>query len=312
MAESGATRTTLLPPFRDKLIAGTMSESVDHRGEWGEVRMNRARFGGLVCIAAFVAATIRLSGPTVAQDGGDAEATIAALQTEVADLQTQVAALTTPTVPASSHPGTPGAESPLSEDGDALPLLPPGEPGIVDIVAVGSPVRGTVPIAVRNNTGTDVLLNGVLGIARDQSGALAFSGDVSTVAPFVLSAGQVAIGDVYFGPSDLPGGLTFEFEPESSPVGGGNAFRQDLEIVEATRKPEGIVGIARNPTDQMLNGPFSVIGVCFDQSGAIQGYYAAYAAKNELAPGDSTQFTATFYGSGPCDAHLLGSTGHKA
>lgn len=274
--------------------------------------MDRFRFVGLVLIAAFVATTLGLSGSTVAQDGGGAEATIAALRTEVAVLQTHVSALATPTVAPSSHLGTPAAETISPLNGDAFPLLPAGEPGVIAIIAIGSPVRGTVPIAVRNNTGTDVLLNGVLGIARDQSGALAFSGDVSSVAPFVLIAGQVAIGDVYFGPSDLPAGLTFEFEPETSPVEGGNAFRQDLEIVEATRRPDGIVGIAINPTDQPLSGPFRVIGVCFDQSGAIQGYYAAYAAKDALAPGETTQFTATFYGSGPCDAHLLGSTGFKA
>ena len=274
--------------------------------------MNHFRFGVVLCIAALVATTLGLSGSTIAQDGGGgAEPTIAALQTEVAGLQTQVAALATPSIAASGQLDTHLAETASLINGNALPLLPPGDPDVIAIIAMGSPVRGTVPIAVRNNTGMDVILTGVLGIARDQSGALAFSGDVSTVAPFLLMAGQVAVGDVYFGPSDLPGGLTFEFEPETSPLDSGNAFRQDLEIVEATRRPDGIVGIASNPTNEPLSGPFSVIGVCFDHSGAIRGYYAAFAAKDTLAPGETTQFTATFYGSGLCDAHLLGATGFK-
>ena len=101
--------------------------------------------------------------------------------------------------------------------------------------------------------------------------------------------------------------LTFEFEPQTSPVEGGNAYRQDLEIVEATRKADGVVGIARNQTDEQVSGPFSVIGVCFDQSGAIQGYYAAYAAKDQLAPGETTPFNASFYGTGPVRRVPLGS-----
>lgn len=130
-------------------------------------------------------------------------------------------------------------------------------------------------------------------------------------SPYLLPVGNVAVGYVYFGPSDLPAGLTFEFDPQSSPADGANAFRQDLEITEATRKDDGVVGIARNATEEKLSGPFSVVGICVDQTGAIQGYYAAYAAKNELAPGETTSFTASFYGAGPCAAYLLGATGYK-
>jgi hypothetical protein len=275
--------------------------------------MKRLVFGGLVLTVALACLmTTGLSDSAVAQDEGAAEATIATLQTQVADLQTQVAALTTPTIAALDETGTPVIDDKTSLYGDELPLLPTGNSEVVDVIVVGSPVRGTVPIAVRNNTGMDVLLNGVLGVARDQAGDLAFSADVSTLSPFFLVAGQVAIGDVYFGPSDLPEGLAFEFEPQTSPVEDGSAFRQDLKIVEATRKSDGIVGIASNPTEERLNGPFSVIGVCFDHAGAIQGYYAAYAAKDELSPGETTQFTASFYGTGPCDAFLLGSNGFKA
>lgn len=275
--------------------------------------MKQLVFGGLALVVALVwLTTAGLSDSAEAQEAGDAEATIASLQTQVAKLQTQVATLTIPTIAALDGTGTPGIDDITSLYGDALPLLPTGSRSSVDVIAVGSPVRGTVPIAVRNNTGMELLLKGILGVARDQAGDLAFSGDVSTLSPFLLVAGQVAIGNVYFGPSDLPEGLTFEFEPQTSLVADGSAFRQDLEIVEATRKADGIVGIASNPTEERLNGPFSVIGVCFDHAGAIQGYYAAYAAKDELSPGETTQFTASFYGTGPCDAFLLGSNGFEA
>ena len=249
-------------------------------------------------------------GQTSAQDDGGAEATIAALQTQVWSLQTQVAVLSTPFVAAPVMVETPESERPTTLAGDALSLLSPGVVGIVDVIAIGDPVRGTVPIALRNNTGSDVLLNGVLGVARDSSGALAFSGDVSTFAPTLLPAEQVAVGTVYFGPSDLPDGLAFEFEPKVSSVDETNTFKRDLEIAEATQTSEGLVGIARNASGMAMSGPFSVIGVCFTESGGIQGYYSAYAAKNTLAPGETTPFTATFYGTGSCRAFLLGSTGY--
>ena len=164
--------------------------------------------GGLVVMAALVITiSAGFSSATMAQDSGDAEATIAALQTEVADLTTQVAALTTPTASAPGPSGTPEPAASLLI-GDALPRPPTGNPGVVDVIAVGSPVRASVFLSsARSNTGADVLLSGV---ARDrpgdESGALAFSGDVSRMfAPFLLPAGQVAVGDVYFG-SDLPSG----------------------------------------------------------------------------------------------------------
>lgn len=264
------------------------------------------------CVAvALSVLTAGLSAPVTAHNDESAEGTIAALQTEVADLRAQITALTTVTVTAPDQTGTPVTEQPSPLSGDGLPLLPAGTPGAVDVIAIGAPVRGSVPIAVRNNTGEAVLLRGVLGIARDANDTLAFSASVSTFAPFLLQSGQVAVGTVYFGPNDLPDGLTLEFEPETSPAGGGRAYRQDLEIIEGTRTPEGVVGIARNGTSEPLNGPFSVIGLCLDQPGAIQGYYAAHAAKDSLAPGETTPFTATFYGTGPCDAYLLGVNGFK-
>lgn len=195
--------------------------------------------------------------------------------------------------------------------GNALSLLPPSDSEVVEVIAVGLPVRADVPIAVRNNTGEDVVLKGVFGIARDASGTLIASSDVSSFSPYIVPAGQVAIGSLYFGTTDLPRDVTVEFDPDAEPLEDARVTRQDLEMVEAAQQPDGIVGIARNGTDAELSGPFRVVGVCVDQSGAIQGYYGAYAAKDSLAPGETTSFDAPFYGTGPCDAFLIGSSGFK-
>jgi len=272
--------------------------------------MTKPRSIGITaCLSIVLVLAAGLSGEASAQT--EPEATVAALETRVADLETEVAELTTPTPDSEEGSASPTVQGETLIFGDALELLPMGETDEVEIIAVGAPVRGSVPVAVRNNSGADVLLNGVLGIARDEAGELAFSGNVSMMAPYVLHAGEVAIGNVYFGPDDLPDGLTYEFDPDTAEFNADTAFSQDLEVVEASRKETEIVGIVRNQTDENLSGPFSVVAVCFDSEGTIQGYYATYAAANELAPDGTTQFTATFYGEGPCDAYLLGVNGFK-
>jgi len=268
----------------------------------------------LVLVSVLIVTLVPLIASGASQQATGPDATITALQTEVASLRTQVASLTTPAAVASApdaSPATQGDTASAYLAGDALPLLPNGRASVVDVIAVGAPVRSTVPVVVRNNTGTDVVLSGVLGIARDAAGALIASGDVSMFSPSLIPAGQVSIGSVFFGTTDVPPDAALEFEPDAKPVAEANAFRQDIEIAESTRQPNRIVGLARNGTDKALTGPFSVVGICFDQSGAIQGYYATYAAKNDLEPGETTPFDATFYGTGPCDAYLLGSTGYK-
>lgn len=231
----------------------------------------------------------------------------------VASVPDQIGARQTPGTPppAAATPSV-ATESALPYlFGNALPLLPAGDSELVEVIVVGLPVRADVPIAVRNNTGEDVVLKGVFGIARDSSGTLIASSDISSFSPYILPAGQVAIGSLYFGTTDLPRGVTVEFDPDAEPLEDARVTRQDLEIVEAAQQPDGIVGLARNGTDAQLSGPFRVVGVCVDQSGAIQGYYGAYAAKDSLAPGETTAFDATFYGTGPCDAFLIGSSGYK-
>lgn len=278
-------------------------------GYEGERMMRKSRSVGITaCLSIVLVLAAGLSGGASAQT--EPEVTVAALETRVAELETEVAELTTP-IPEANAISSPSAQGETLLYGDALDLLPVGQTQEVEVIAVGAPVRGAVPIAVRNNSGADVLLKGVLGIARDEAGKLAFSGNVSMMAPYVLHSGEVAIGDVYFGPDDLPDGLSYEFDPDTQDFNADTAFRQDLEVVEATRKETEIVGIVRNQTDEDLSGPFSVVAVCFDSEGAIQGYYATYAVANELAPGDTTQFTASFYGTGPCDAYLLGVNGFK-
>lgn len=258
----------------------------------------------LVFVSAVLALVVAF--PVSAQDPG-AQATIAALQTEVSTLQTQVAKIRTPT------PGDVSVEQPSTSFlfGDIASIVPAGNPGEIEVVTVGAPVRSSLPIVIRNNSDTDVLLEDVLVTGRDASGGLVTVSEVSSVAPHYLPSGGIAVGSAYFGTTDIPSGLTFEFEIETSETNSDFIYRQDLQIQEVTNSGSELVGIAANSTEEELTGPFRVTGVCFDSLGQVTGYFATYATQDALSPGETTPFSATFYGAGPCDAFAVGVTGYK-
>jgi hypothetical protein len=196
--------------------------------------------------------------------------------------------------------------------GAGVPLLPAGRPGVLDVIAVGAPVKWFVPIVLRNNTDQTMVLNNVHGIARDSSGALIATGETgSFISPSVIPVYQVAIAVVYFNSlHHLPPATVLAFELDAEPAT-ASLFRQDLEIDNATPGEDSIVGLARNATDEPLMGQVSVIGVCFDADGAIQGWYQGFGNQSDLDPGETAPFDARFDGMGPCDGFLLGASGFK-
>lgn len=216
-------------------------------------------------------------------------------------------------IQATPGPATPVAATSPYLVGDALPLLPPGAPGVVDVIAVGPPAEWFAPVVLRNNTGQTLLLANVAGAAHDAAGELIATGNPGAfISPSVLPPGQAAIAVVYFNSlEDLPPDAVLTFEPETEPLATGRDFRQDLEIVEATREEDAIVGLARNGTDASLAGKVNVVAVCFDQTGAVAGFYADFANALDLGPAETVPFEIPFAETGPCDAFLVGANGYK-
>jgi hypothetical protein len=219
-----------------------------------------------------------------------------------------------------SAAGTPGSgATPAAQGGspylagDALPLLPTGRPGNVDVIVVGAPMGWHVPIVLRNNSNETVVLINVRGTAIDSAGTLIGTGEPGAfMSPTHLAPGQVAIAAVYFNSADyLPLDAVLTFEPETEPAATASAFRQDLEIIEATREDQDIVGQARNATDEPLVGKVSVLGICFDVTGTITGFALGFADRLDLAPEETAPFTVPLESTGPCDAFLLGANGYK-
>jgi len=270
-----------------------------------------------------------------AQDGG--EATIEALETRLADAEatstargakindqrTKIAELsgdaTTPAADDGDEADAPRAAVDTALFGEAPESLPEGEAGVVAVIAIGAPVLSSLPVVLRNNSGADVTVTQVVGVARDGAGKLVASSSSSTLAPAVLSAGQVGVGYVYFDIDELASDLVFEMEAQSEPAGGDFAYLYDLAITEAELTEDGIVGIATNPLTETLSSG-SVVGVCFAGDGTVVGYLLGSPDKQETPAGDETSFSATFrypnedFGDAitaqnTCEVYLVGVTG---
>lgn len=248
-------------------------------------------------VAVVVAVLAARSVTTLATGPFGDEATIMALETRVAELETEVAILAAGAGSATSTRSSSEESSQTHTStlfGEA-PELPVGVDGELAVVAVGGVVRSTIPIVLRNNTGEEIVITDVFATGRDEDGTLAASAQVSSIVPYRVPSGGIAVGAVYFGADDLPVGLTFEFDPQYESADSDDGYFLDMAVVEAELSPSGIIGRVSNPAAQEVSGPFSVDGICFTADGAVAGYFATYAAKSELGPGEVSPFDASFY-----------------
>lgn len=280
-----------------------------------------------------------------AQDGS--EATIEALETQLADAKATAAArgerinaqrtkiaelsndATTPVADDEQGNGrdtitpadadTPRVAVDTSLFGESPEALPEGEADVVAVIVTGDPVRSNLPVVLRNNTGADLTVTQVVGVARDEGGKLVASSSFSNLAPAVLTTGQVGVGYVYFDIDELTPDLVFEIEAQYEPAGGDFTYLYDLTITEAELTEDGIVGIATNPLAKTVNAG-SDVGICFSGDGTVVGYLSGSADKTETAAGDDTSFSATFNypnedfddavtALNSCERYLIGVTG---
>ncbi|HEU5117906.1 MAG TPA: hypothetical protein VFT74_14865 [Isosphaeraceae bacterium] len=223
------------------------------------------------------------------------------------------APITLPSPPASSP--SPAANQPASValSGTFKDTLPAGTQGQLAVIEFGGTIQddGTVPVILRNNTGSAVENIEVDGSARDSAGALAGSGQSQGITPYSVGAGKVAFGYVYFS-SDLVGRkLTFQFTASGSAPRAAPAQR-DLPAKEVNKVAGGdIVGSTKNLTDIKLAFVGANI-ICFDS--AQQPTFSktgGFGNPDTLQPGQSTTFTISLYGK-PCVSFLIGVTGNSA
>lgn len=194
-------------------------------------------------------------------------------------------------------------------------VVPDGEASGLSVVLVGQPdadqPMDSVPVVVRNRTGSTVYGVEASATARAGDGSLAGSGSSQGFTPFTVEPGEWAFGYVFFG-ADLPGDaridVTATGETES-----GLLSRLDVRPVEtnivASQFGQQIVGIVSNENSEKVSGPISVDAICFDAGGtAIIGTHRTFTDGDEIAPGGTASFAIDLF-KGECPNYAVGGAG---
>lgn len=241
---------------------------------------------------------------------------VAALETQLAALGGGGAPLATPVAAASpvAPAATPAAGASVVY-GNAREFLGPGEPGELSVVASG-PVGGySIPVVVRNNTDRTLARVEVGGEVRDGAGNLVAAGSSQPFLPTIVPPGELAIGSVLFGGTELPAGASATFDVGASDDLGLYSTNGPIsvELVEFAARPDVIVGSFRNPSGTPIVGNVYLRVACFGEDGMLLAEEPAIAARTDLAPGETTAFDA--FSSGlvpPCGRFLITGHGNSA
>ena len=244
----------------------------------------------------------------------EAERKVADQQVQIAELEQQIAALEqqlleaggqlpTTSAPDPSDPQAAAADVRLSGNLDELPA---GEPGQLQVVAIGTVGRsGRVPWIVRNATDGVVFDVNVVVTARDAQGTLLDSGGTLAVAPFVVPPGEVAIGYSFLGGDDLPDDVDLEVEVSSEvdPF----ILGVDVPVTELSVREDGITGIVANDSGRALRF-VSVVAVCTDDRGIPTHAISEYTDRTDLPAGATSSFSGRLFDV-DCSGYLAGASG---
>lgn len=166
-----------------------------------------------------------------------------------------------------------------------------------------------MPVVVRNNTSETVGQIEVNGTARN-NGALVGSGELQTTEPNVLKPGEYALAYVDF-QSVVPAGAALDLTATAQP-GDVESLTVDLRIAEVDRQPsrhggDDVIGIVSNPTPNEVEGPISVLVMCFDGATPVSTTSVSTDA-DSIAPNGAVSFTASLP-AGSCPTFANGASG---
>lgn len=189
--------------------------------------------------------------------------------------------------------------------------LPPGEPDEVSVIAVGPPQSAT-PVVVRNNT-SDVVEVHLSATARDASGALVGSGEDQGVKPAFVEPGHLGIGYVYLGIDDPPPGTTLETTARGEDVdddfGALPGSIAEHNLAPGQFGQEQVVGVVRNDNDEPIEGPISVLVMCFDEAGSPLSTASGFTDIETIDPGQQGSFSVDLFDEAGCPRYLIGASG---
>ena len=194
-------------------------------------------------------------------------------------------------------------------------VVPDGEGSDLTVVLVGQP-GSSVPLVVRNLTGSTLYRIEASAVARAADGSLAGSGGSQLgFNPSVVEPGEWAFGYVYFG-ADLPKDATIDVTATGHTEPGTFLPSVDVTPVEINvvegQFSQQIVGIVSNGSTEDVTGPIGVTAVCFDESGtAIAGRLDGYADSDTIIAGGTASFSIGLAGN-DCPNFALGASGYGA
>jgi hypothetical protein len=203
--------------------------------------------------------------------------------------------------------------------GDAQPVLPAGEMGIVDVIQIGpiptdAMLGSPVPVVVRNNTTKAVSRVEVSGAARS-GGAIVSSGSSQGFSPTVLEPGEVGFGYVYFDdviPVDSELALTAsadEYDPDGF-LNSVDLAVSEVNVVESG-SGESVVGAVLNQTGVEVSGPYSVEVYCFDGD-VLVDTRGGFADGPDPLPADQIVTFSVDLFDDPCPTFLVASSGYTS
>lgn len=229
------------------------------------------------------------------------------------------------TTPPLATPGTPAPTEEPSAGPSASPEVDPG-PGLYQVgpppqissssgevsVAATAPTDGaSIPVLIHN--GLDVPISDVeiVGTILDGAGRISTPGRSRLIHPNLIPPGGVAVGVVHAGPERLLDDAVLrdrtldytEGEREVEPVLG-------LEVTTLEVDSESVTGTVRNPHDDPVMPPLSVVLACLDSQGRLGTVHSGYLDVDQLAPGATAAFELERSGGGACAGRLGAASGY--
>ena len=252
------------------------------------------------------AATTNAPSESIPADTRTSEASTPTPQTEPTVAPATVPAEVT-AAPSTTTATTGPASVPLV--GNATPLVPEGEPGVISLVYAAPSIdirRENMGFVLRNNTDRVLIAPEATAEARASDGTLIAVAEKVDVGPVVVGPGEILVGRAYFGVgAGLPPDAVLSVDVSESEL--REEFRPvPLTIVETAFEPGDpltkVYGIVRNDSDATLEYGGSALIACFEPTGEIIVGWGASVDFSTLAPGETASFSQTI--TDPCPTFL--------
>lgn len=225
---------------------------------------------------------------------------IAGVRSGGASTQQSTTAGSTATYAATAAPTTPATTATAT-----VPKATPTPDAVAD-VAVGkwrsylpeySKMMRVVGDVVNNGTGiaTDVQ---VAITMYDAAGTIIGSGEAIYILPMIPAGGKSPFIATIDGAdpalvADTKFQVQFEnYDPDAFMAG---FYSIDLAVNQVSWSGDTLVGEVQNTGDKTLEG-VAVIAISYDAAGEVHGVYQTYVSLDQIAPGDTSPFSASYLG----------------